>query len=105
MFNKNKYLRERVQNLLKETPDLGRILSRLSIDRSGPRDLSSIKNGLVQAEKLNQEFSNIDLPDLIKEKNGVLIGFSDTILMLSNALDENPPQLIKDGNFIKIGFS
>jgi DNA mismatch repair protein MutS len=105
LFYKNKDLRERVQNLLKETPDLGRILTRLSIDRSGPRDLSSIKNGLVQAEQLNQEFSNIDLPDLIKEKNGVLIGFSDTILMLSNALDENPPQLIKDGNFIKKGFS
>jgi len=105
LFYKNKDLRERVQNLLKETPDLGRILTRLSIDRSGPRDLSSIKNGLVQAEQLNQEFSNIDLPGLIKEKNGVLIGFSDTILMLSNALDENPPQLIKDGNFIKKGFS
>ena len=104
LFYKNKDLRERVQNLLKETPDLGRILTRLSIDRSGPRDLSSIKNGLVQAEQLNQEFSNIDLPDLIKEKNGVLIGFSDTISMLSNALDENPPQLIKDGNFIKKGF-
>ena len=105
LFYKNKGLRERVQKLLKESPDLGRILTRLSIDRSGPRDLSSIKNGLVQAEQLNQVFSNIDLPDPIKEKKDMLIGFSDTISMLSNALDENPPQLIKDGNFIKKGFS
>ena len=105
LFYKNKDLRELVQNLLKETPDLGRILSRLSIDRSGPRDLSSIRSGLVQAQHLNQLFSITDLPNLIKEKNYMLIGFSDTISLLKNALDENPPQLIKDGNFIKKGFS
>ena len=37
---------------LRRVPDLERALSRLALDRGGPRDLAAIRDGLAQAERL-----------------------------------------------------
>jgi DNA mismatch repair protein MutS len=42
---------------LRKVPDLDRALSRLSLDRGGPRDLSSIRNGLVEAAQIATSLS------------------------------------------------
>ena len=43
---KNKTFSEKVRNLLKEFPDITRPLLRLSLGRSSPRDMGSIRSGL-----------------------------------------------------------
>jgi DNA mismatch repair protein MutS len=32
-------------------PDMDRALSRLALDRGGPRDLAAVRNGLAQAQR------------------------------------------------------
>ena len=47
---------------MRKTPDLDRALSRLSLDRGGPRDLAAIRNGLTQAAAIAALCSDQDLP-------------------------------------------
>src|SRR5690606_16216730 len=42
-------IRTRTRDILKETPDIERALSRLSVGRGGPRDLAAVRSGLAQA--------------------------------------------------------
>jgi DNA mismatch repair protein MutS len=43
---------EELRSALRKTPDLDRALSRLALDRGGPRDLAAIRNGLEQASAI-----------------------------------------------------
>src|SRR4051794_12363696 len=45
-------LRERLRALLRSVPDLARALSRLSLDRGGPRDLACLRDGLEAARSI-----------------------------------------------------
>ena len=42
----------RCASALRRVPDLERALSRLALDRGGPRDLAAVRDGLAQAERL-----------------------------------------------------
>ena len=94
-----------IRETLKTTPDLERVLSRLSLDRGGPRDLSSVRDSLLIADLLSNILSGLKLPKLIHKNFSTLTGFSKILSELEACLIENPPHLIKDGGFIKEGFS
>ncbi len=49
---------------LREVPDLDRALSRLSLDRGGPRDLTAIRSGLAEADAISTNWMT-DAPDLL----------------------------------------
>ena len=54
-----------LREALRKTPDLDRALSRLSLDRGGPRDLAAIRNGLTQAAAIAGICEGQDLPVLL----------------------------------------
>jgi DNA mismatch repair protein MutS len=88
---------------LKRVPDLDRALSRLSLDRGGPRDLAAIRNGLWQAEQIAEgDFSAA--PALLKEAVKNLEGHGELADLLDQALIAEPPLLARDGGFIAPGF-
>ena len=89
---------------LRRTPDLDRALSRLALERGGPRDLAAIRNGLTQAEQASDMCSGHDLPDLIANSTAALRGFNDLLALLDEALVAEPPLLARDGGFIAPGF-
>ena len=89
---------------LRKTPDLDRALSRLSLDRGGPRDLAAIRTALEQAAVLANFLQPFDLPSLLAGSVGDLTGFDDLIALLDTALIADPPLLIRDGGFIAKGF-
>ena len=103
-YNQVELLKD-IREVLKTTPDLERVLSRLSLDRSGPRDLSSVKDSLLAATRVRDILSNLKLPKLIKTHFSNLTSFSKILTELNASLIDNPPHLIKDGGFIKEGFS
>ena len=45
-------LREALRADLRQVPDIDRALSRLALDRGGPRDLAAIRAGLNRAEQI-----------------------------------------------------
>ncbi|MEP0964856.1 MAG: DNA mismatch repair protein MutS [Roseobacter sp.] len=96
-------VRSELRNQLRKVPDLDRALSRLSLDRGGPRDLAGIRNGLEQASLLFQTLSTLDLPKQISTAVHDLTGHDALIERLGAALVAEPPLLARDGGFIAPG--
>ena len=93
-----------LREALRKTPDLDRALSRLSLERAGPRDLAAIRNGLAQAVAIAGLCSSLDLPVLLATAIQNLVGFDDLLALLDEALVAEPPLLARDGGFIAPGF-
>ena len=51
-YLKNHDMAGEVRSMLRAVPDMDRALSRLALDRGGPRDLAAIRNGLIQARAI-----------------------------------------------------
>ncbi|AXI44631.1 DNA mismatch repair protein MutS [Sulfitobacter sp. SK012] len=93
-----------VRARLRNVPDLERALSRLSLDRGGPRDLTSIRNGLSEAAMLSTMMQPLDLPNLLRDAVNSLTGHDTLINLLDEALIAEPPLLARDGGFIAPGY-
>ncbi|MEO3414684.1 DNA mismatch repair protein MutS [Roseovarius sp. CAU 1744] len=93
-----------LREALRKVPDLDRALSRLGLDRGGPRDLAAIRNGLVQAAEMAQMLSGQELPELLDRASSALSGHDDLIALLELALIAEPPLLTRDGGFIAEGY-
>ena len=93
-----------LQSELRKVPDLDRALSRISLDRAGPRDLVAILNGLRQSSTITKMFSNFSLPMLIEQKSAVFPDQDKILNLLTEALSDEPPILTRDGGFIREGF-
>ncbi|MBY6140180.1 DNA mismatch repair protein MutS [Leisingera daeponensis] len=89
---------------LRKTPDLDRALSRLALERGGPRDLAAIRNGLSQAEVIAGLCDGMELPALISGAVSDLQGFDELLSLLESALVAEPPLLARDGGFIAAGY-
>jgi len=95
-------LRTQVRNYLRKTPDMDRALSRLSLDRGGPRDLAALRTALEQADALHALLPS-DLDDHLSGIKGRLIGYENLRKALITLLAEEPPLLIRDGGAIAPG--
>ncbi|WP_417605655.1 DNA mismatch repair protein MutS [Primorskyibacter flagellatus] len=93
-----------LRDTLRSVPDLDRALSRLALDRGGPRDLAAIRNGLTQADTIAGSLAT-GLPDLLSDAARDLGGHQDLLLLLNEALIAEPPLLSRDGGFIAEGYA
>lgn len=88
---------------LAQVPDLDRALSRLGLDRGGPRDLAAVRRGLTQAAVIAQQIGGHDLPPLLARAAAALVGHDALLDVLDQALVAEPPLLARDGGFIAPG--
>src|SRR5260221_1617056 len=95
-------LRSDLRMALKQAPDLERALSRLSLDRGGPRDLAAIRDGLRAATGVKAQLapSGTELPKLLQQAIASLGHHVPLIDRLDRALAEELPLLACDGGFI-----
>ncbi len=89
---------------LRKVPDVDRSLSRLALDRGGPRDLTAIRDGLSAAIKIANAVSAVEAPDLLATAGTALRGHDALIDLLDRALVADPPLLARDGGFIAPGY-
>ena len=92
-----------LRDMLRMVPDLDRALSRLALDRGGPRDLAAIRKGLTQADAMAETFGG-DLPDLLASAARDLGGHEELTRLLDDALIAEPPLLARDGGFVAQGY-
>lgn len=92
-----------LREALRRTPDLDRALSRLSLDRGGPRDIAAIRNGLTQAAQVAVNLPST-LPAVLAEAATAFTGHEPLIELLDQALIAEPPLLARDGGFIAAGY-
>ncbi len=106
-FFKNKQLREKLRECLRLVPDLERSLSRIWIRKGGPRDLAVLKDGLSQALKIAELvlFSGVEVSQGIKGLVSQIGNFSELLDKLHGSLVIDPPINVKDGKFIRAGYS
>ncbi len=87
---------------LRTVPDIDRALSRLALDRGGPRDLTAIRAGLRGAASIAVRLP-ADAAPRLRDAAAALTGFDDLIGHLTHALVDEPPLLARDGGFIAAG--
>ncbi|MES2970577.1 MAG: DNA mismatch repair protein MutS [Pseudomonadota bacterium] len=95
-------LREDLRADLRRVPDMDRALSRLALDRGGPRDLTAIRAGLSQAGAIAARLT--DTPALLAQAALALRGHDDLVGLLDAALVAEPPLMLRDGGFIAPGY-
>ncbi|MRU15557.1 DNA mismatch repair protein MutS [Roseovarius sp. A21] len=95
---------EDLRGALRKVPDLDRALSRLGVDRGGPRDLAAIRNGLAQAAEIAGMVESVGLPKILAEAAIDLTGHDELLDLLDQALIAEPPLLARDGGFIAPGY-
>lgn len=92
---------ELLQEKLRSTPDLERSISRLSLDRGGPRDLAAVREALAVATNTNAALA--DLPAFEKDRTA-LVDPGKLLPELKRALTDDLPLSIRDGGFIASSF-
>ncbi len=97
-------LREALRGALKAVPDIDRALSRLALDRGGPRDLAAIRAGLEQAARVSGMLKAEGVPAVLAGAAAALTGHEGLASHLAAALVAEPPLLVRDGGFIAPGF-
>jgi DNA mismatch repair protein MutS len=97
----NRALCDDLRAALKTVPEIERALSRLALDRAGPRDLTAIRTGLTGAAEMAARLDGTtEKPDLLANAATRLTGHSDLIDLLGKAVIAEPPLLTRDGGFI-----
>jgi DNA mismatch repair protein MutS len=97
-------LGETVRVELRKTPDIDRALSRLSLDRGGPRDISAIREGSRQAATIAALHK--DISENLRHSLSLqsLTGFERLTNLLDQAIVAEPPLLARDGGFVATGY-
>lgn len=103
-FVADRDLAEDVRETLRQAPDMERALSRLALDRGGPRDLTALRDGLVQAGALAARITG-DLPDILRRATVDMTGHDTLVDLLDAALIAEPPLLARDGGFVAQGYN
>jgi DNA mismatch repair protein MutS len=97
--------RTRLRATLRRVPDMPRALTRLALDRGGPRDLAALRDGLAAARGAGLDLSEAgELPDELAACSETLArlhpGFETR---LASLLAEELPLNRRDGGFIRAG--
>ncbi|MFA5580636.1 MAG: DNA mismatch repair protein MutS [Paracoccaceae bacterium] len=87
---------------LRKVPDMDRALSRLALDRGGPRDLTAIRAGLRQAGEIAAMLPQ-DAPAMLRDGMAALVGHDALVHLLDGALVDEPPLQAREGGFIRAG--
>ena len=95
-------LRDDLRSDLRRVPDMDRALSRIALDRGGPRDLTAIRAGLEQAGAIAARLG--DTVPLLQDAAKALVGHDAFVDLLNRALVAEPPLLARDGGFIAAGY-
>ncbi|MDF1719458.1 MAG: DNA mismatch repair protein MutS [Minwuia sp.] len=102
-FADNDTRRQDLRDAIRRAPDIERALSRLGLDRGGPRDLAHLRDALAAAATARAVLGDSGPPDLTRLAD-TLLGHGALIDQLTAAVVDEPPLLRRDGGFIRDGF-
>nr|WP_314256324.1 DNA mismatch repair protein MutS [uncultured Devosia sp.] len=99
-------LNGRLRADLKSVPDLARALTRLALDRGGPRDLAAIGKAVAAASALSGHFARLDEIPPVLARLAKTLGAAPLPLAseLAVALDDDLPLFSRDGGFVRKGY-
>lgn len=96
--------RESIKEILKEIYDLERLSSRIAFGNINARDLKWISSSLKVLPELKQQLYSFNEP-LTDQLANQIIDLSHITKLIDDAIIDNPPLTIKEGNIIKDHFN
>lgn len=100
---KNSLLRKNIREGLKSVYDLERLGSKISMGHCNARDLVALKHSLNALPELWSYFSQFDAA--LFQFNDSIDKFDDLANLIEQAIREDAPPTINEGNIIKTGFN
>ncbi|HEX7731603.1 MAG TPA: DNA mismatch repair protein MutS, partial [Rhodanobacter sp.] len=94
---------EALRDTLRGIGDLERILARVALRSARPRDLSTLRDGLLAAPELRGKIEALDSPLLHALVNRIG-DHADSAALLARAIVPQPPVLQRDGGVINDGY-
>ena len=104
IFTQQFIQRESIKEILKEVYDLERLSSRIAFGNINARDLKWIASSLKVIPELKQQLYSFN-EDLTNQLADQLVDLSHITKLIDDAIIDNPPLTIKEGNIIKDHFS
>ena len=96
--------REELGEYLSGIYDLERLLTRISLKTANPRDLIAFKRSISYVEPIKNILSELEA-DIFKEACREMDTLKDIYELIENAIEEEPPILLKEGGIIKESYS
>ncbi len=104
-FLAERQLGDALRGCLKGVSDMPRALTRLALNRGGPRDLGALRSGFEAALAIRTLFAEIEVPVEIAEALEAISALpADFAQHLTGALDDDLPLLKRDGGFVRAGY-
>lgn len=100
---RHNYTFEIINGVLKQVGDMERILGRLALRSSRPRDLSRLMMSLACYPELQSELAKHS-STLLKQLAANISTFPSLVDLLARAIIENPPVVIREGGVIADGY-
>ncbi|MBI5560288.1 MAG: DNA mismatch repair protein MutS, partial [Deltaproteobacteria bacterium] len=96
--------RREVERVLSSIHDMERLSGKVSIGVCGPKDLVSLRESLERTNELKERLGNFSSV-LLVDINRRLDCVPEAASLIEASLKADPPHTIKDGGFMKEGFS
>ena len=93
-----------LREILKPVRDIQRMLTRIALNSARPRDLTGLRESLGILPALVEWLKNQQNPLLFELAESLPL-HRNTFELLTNAVFENPPVVLRDGNVIRDGFN
>jgi DNA mismatch repair protein MutS len=97
------FVRQQLQELLKQVYDLERLAGRVAFGSVGGRDLAQLRESLRQVPAIQEALQNSQQPNL-QQLAIKLDPCADIEALLAEAITDHPPLSIKEGDVIRDGY-
>jgi DNA mismatch repair protein MutS len=92
-----------VHDLLRHVGDIERALARVALKSARPRDLAQLRDALGKLPELQALLSDVDAPRLTELCRNIGT-YPDLHDLLSRAIVDSPPPILRDGGVIRPGY-
>ncbi len=94
-----------IQVLLDRVYDLERLMTKVMYKKANPRDLKSLSATALQLPPIKNELGKFSENKLLSKYNRDISTLEEVVRLVENAIVDDPPVLVKDGEVIKDGFN
>lgn len=100
----NPITRDQAQAVLRGIADIERLAGKVGARSAGPRDLDSLRSALRGALELGAVLQRAELPECLAAARSGLAQAVDHLVILDEALADDPPSTFDEGGVIRGGF-
>ena len=103
-LNNNAIMREEIREYLNPVYDLERLVSRITYQSANPRDLVAFKSSLSMLPAIKYLLKD-SVCDELKTVEEELDALEDVHALISKAIVDEPPMIVREGGIIKEGYN